>query len=602
MKFRLFLFVILFACALNSFAQMQSRIEGFGDGEVAAQYVEWAQKAISEGRWNEALIALERAKDFANVSSDISYLLAMTRDFNGKSKTGVIEALDSAIETNRWISRDYMIDAPVYKASVLCQLRKYNEALAALEQAGIGLSLNEYKAHVHLLIFKGMAASGDASALALFRSNLVKYMDRYPQDSVLLDIFFEYARNRIPESPYDTDILEFVLRRLPFIIEAAPELAWKAAPFMRDTEEARRYTAAYRAGSLSNIQGGNFLPHPGSIPAALNLGLLGDTEAVDELFLEIRGLNNQLQAGIPADGRPVLDRRILTDVFDLLRSDEGRDYFTLKLLSFSGLIVSDDDNDKVIDSYAVYENGVVREFYLDKDQNNVFDFKIAFSADGVPVLADIPVMGQKEPALVTWDQSMSTSRYPLVKSVKLDDEDFSFPHASFSYAPVELSLLGGSKNAAGAVYPVVIPQNIILTRRTLVSFASSLIRKSTEFPGAMEVISLERGVPVKAVEQKDGDEISVTEFSLGAPVIQYVDVDMDGRKETIRRFHRPAPGSAFFQTFNYRSLVASSESDWTGDGKYMTKEVYPQDGSVVYSWDMDGSGTQNHSETRPGTE
>jgi hypothetical protein len=36
----------------------------------------------------------------------------------------------------------------------------------------------------------------------------------------------------------------------------------------------------------------------------------------------------------------------------------------------------------------------------------------------------------------------------------------------------------------------------------------------------------------------------------------------------------------------------SSESDWSGDGTFSTAELYQEDGSVVYTFDADGSGTQ----------
>jgi hypothetical protein len=80
-------------------------------------------------------------------------------------------------------------------------------------------------------------------------------------------------------------------------------------------------------------------------------------------------------------------------------------------------------------------------------------------------------------------------------------------------------------------------------------------------------------------------------------------MDQDGRMETIRRFRQPEhdfPWPDSNQTFNYRSLLSSSESNWTGDGQYKTGEMYLQDGSVVYLFDMDGSGTMNFSETDAG--
>ena len=112
---------------------------------------------------------------------------------------------------------------------------------------------------------------------------------------------------------------------------------------------------------------------------------------------------------------------------------------------------------------------------------------------------------------------------------------------------------------------------------------------------------MERGIPLQAEEKPygeilEGGTYSVTQFENGFPVIQHIDLDLDGRKETIRRFRRPPPGAWDF--LEYRRLIASSESDWSGDGRYITKEVYRQDGSVVYSFDIDGSGELNYSETR----
>jgi len=119
-----------------------------------------------------------------------------------------------------------------------------------------------------------------------------------------------------------------------------------------------------------------------------------------------------------------------------------------------------------------------------------------------------------------------------------------------------------------------------------------------EFDGAMEELFLENGIIIRAVETFKGKQISVTEFDRGAPVIQRLDMDMDGRMETIRRFYRSDYSwSELDETLNFRRLIASSESDWTGQGVFKTGEVYQKDGSVVYSWDMDGGGEMDYSET-----
>jgi len=312
-------------------------------------------------------------------------------------------------------------------------------------------------------------------------------------------------------------------------------------------------------------------------------------------------LDYAIPAEIASNDNQVLDAGVMNEVFDLLRGDEGRNFFMEKLLSFSGAIISDDDRDGYIDSISLYQSGVVREFAFDINQENVFDLQISFSADGVPVTARIPVAGNKT-AEVQWE------RYPSVKQVTLSMEEpyaqqakesFLFSPADFQYAPVDLVTLGGSKKFAGSIYPVLMPQHLELTRRTLVSFCTSVQRPSPEFDGATEEIFFEKGMLLRAVETSGEMQISVTEFDDGSPVIQRLDMDMDGRMETIRRFYRPDYSwSELDETFNFRRLIASSESDWTGQGVFKTGEVYQKDGSVVYSWDMDGSGEMDYSETK----
>jgi len=288
--FILFLFVSVFAFA----QEKQSRVQGWGDGEAAQKYVEWIKQAVDEGRWSEALAATERAADFANVSSDISYQFALVLSNMGKSRKSIIEALDRALEINRWVIYSEN-QALLLKARQLIAMRKYLNAFEALDKAGESADV----AVLRLLALRGMASAGSAVpvgtegydpvfALSRFRSQILVAMDRYSRDPRPLRVFFEYASNRRPEpselAEGDHNLLELALKRLPFLLEADPELAWLAASFMRDTEQAKRYVLAYRAGGIPSVQNSNFIPSPPSVPVALNLGLIDDTGAVEELF------------------------------------------------------------------------------------------------------------------------------------------------------------------------------------------------------------------------------------------------------------------------------------------------------------------------------
>jgi hypothetical protein len=584
MKFRVILLVLFFV-SIVSFSQ--PRVQGYDDAQAAQQYVNWAKRAIDENRWNEALAGLERAADFANVSSDISYQLALARSHEDKNRTGIIEVLDHAMDVNRWVIYNKN-DALLLKARQLVALRKYLSAISILDST----VANADSVCLRLMAFKGMAIENDPAAAQLFRTLLLSALDRFPRDPRPLSIFFEYARNRMPElsrmPQSDLNLLDLALRRLPFLVEADVELAWMAAPFIKDTEEALRLMSAYRAGALSGVQSRDFSPSPESIPVALNLGLIDDITAIEELFSGTRGINSPLPVRLKVNGDPVIDLETLNNVYGLLRSEISRDLFTQNLLVFSGSIFSDDDKDGNIDNITYYRSGIIREFVFDLDQDNTSEIRIVFSA-GIPASAEYMLTGQASRAQINWE------RYPSVEKASFAGESFSFRPADFQFQPVSFIVLGGSGLHAGLPYPVL-TYKLDLTRRTFVSFCVSITRSSAEFSGALECIFFVRGIPVQAVEILDGKYISFTEFERGIPVIQYLDLDVDGRMETIRRFHRPSLNNPWpDEEYNYRKLISSSESDWTGEGRYKTGEVYLQNGAVVYLWDMDGSGVMDYS-------
>jgi len=607
--------LILFFIAALTGLYAQTHDKAQDDSEVAQKYVLWIQQAIKENRWGEALAALERASDFADASSDISFLLGYVHSHEGKNRMGIVEALDCALEKNQWVY--YSSDmALLLKAEQFIAMKMYLRALSVIDYAGISAD----SAVMRLLALRGLAANKGRSesfsdpvvqvtalqAAAHFRSRVLETMDRYPRDTRPLRIFFEYARNKKNSSSMldegDINLLELALRRLPLILEADPELAWIAYPFIRDKQDARRLVAAYRAGGIPNVRNRDFMPSSGSIAAALDLELLGDIEAAEELFSGSRGFNSPLPPGVKAAGDPVLDKENIAEIFSLLRTEEGRDLFTKKLLSFSGIILSDDDRDGYYESRVFCRSGVIREAVFDLNGNNDADLHIFFGSDGAPVRGERIITG-KQAALIYWE------RYPAVERIELAGETFFFRPVDFQFAPAAFVELGGTKNRAGLSFPVLLYQNTELTRKILVSYCLSIQKPSMEFNGAIEQIFLQRGIPLQAVETLNGKQVSITEFERGLPVIQRLDLDMDGRMETIRRFRRPdakagvpaQQGEGFSSymedVLDYRQLVISSESDWTGEGIYKTGEVYLEDGSVVYSWDMDGSGVLNYSET-----
>ena len=585
-------FLLLFASAcFNIHAQTRTEIRD--DSQTAQQYVQWIQQAIDEKRWDDAHAAAVRAMDFSTVSSDIPYLLAViqTRYKASIRQRTVVDNLNMAIDAKRWVKyREY--NALLLKAQMLISMREYHNAIICLDQI-IDSDARADAAMLRLLALRGMAEGKEpgydsVTALAQFRSHVLMAMDGFPRDPRPLRIFFEYAYNKKPQPSdlpqSDMNLLELALRRLPFLLEADPELAWMAAPFMRDIDDAKRSVASYRSGSLSNEE--KFKPNPASVPVALNLGLIDDKLATEEIFSTV------------TDKEGAIKKELIINTYKFLRSEEGRDSFTRKLLVFNGSIITDDDNDGYIETIVRYRMGFIDSLvdYLTHKVNNV---TVNFGLDNDPENISVfvtknDVSGDKillRRVILQWE------RYPFVRQAELENEIFKFGPAVFSYAPVTFIELGGSDGLSGLTYPVPAYQYITLTHRALLSFCLSYTRPSSEIDGAAETIYMDRGVILRVIETKNGRQVSVTEFEKGLPVVQRIDIDLDGRMETIRRFRRPPPGYEMENVLDYRRLVASSESDWSGDGNFKTKEVYLQDGSVVYSFDIDGSGEMNYSET-----
>jgi hypothetical protein len=380
-------------------------------------------------------------------------------------------------------------------------------------------------------------------------------------------------------------------------------LACLAAPFIRDRAEARRLVSACRA------LGG---PERESIPLSLDLGIIDEGQAMEELFA-------------PGDGPGalILDRDLVRRVWSLLRDRESRAAFRRRLLRFSGILTTDADGDGIWEESSRYVEGTVRDYYRDADQDGPEDLRVSFSSGGIPREAWLSPGGMPEgaPEAVrgdAWDDTWSGAgdaasrfpggriylrweRYPAVLDAELDGVVYVPAPETFFYAPIRFTPLPGDdtgiEGEPGLLYPEAELPQIRLTGRTLVSFALSVIRPSLEFPGGLERITMERSVPRRAVETLDGRVVAVTEFVRGQPRIQRVDLDLDGRMETIRRFREGVPGE---DPLAYERIPELVETDRDRDGLYEMGEQFFPDGTSIYSWDTDGDGIRDFFETWTG--
>jgi hypothetical protein len=556
----LFLIAILFFAG-RVFAQPALPPTGTGVSTAAGEaYVAWAEQLIGEDRWAEALAGLERGGDFADVSSDISYLLAKARFHENFPRPAVLEALRRAFEANRWVKYS-PAEARLLEAEMLVGMRVFSEALQILSQASPGADA----ARLRLLALIGLPD------LPEFRRVMADTLSRYPRDPRPVEILFSYARDRFPQEN-EPELIELALSRLPYLLEESPRLAYLAASFVRDTDEARRLVQAYRAGGK---------PEAASIPVSLNLGIINEEQAVEELF-------NLSGASSP---ERVIDKKLILAVWPLLRNREGRAFFKRNLLVFSGVITEDIDGDGFPEARTRYRDGEILEYSWDADQDGLYEFTIAFSSGGSPAWAEQAVAGEQAKAFILWE------RYPGVLRVELEGVSYIPRPQEFLYTPIRFSELTGGGGEPGLLYPEAEMPQIRLTRRTLVSYAVRIERPSVEFNGAREIIDLDRSVPWRATELLNGRPVAVTEFVLGKPRLQRLDMDLDSRMETLRHFRDGKAGDQE-TPLGYDKIVELSESDWNGDGIFETGERYLPDDTIIYSWDTNGDGIRDYSETR----
>jgi hypothetical protein len=528
--------------------------EGTGDAAVAERYAEWARGAMEREQWEAAEAALERAADYAAVSSDLSYLLALVRIHLNRPRRSVLEALRRGLAFKRWnvysAAQTWLLEA-----ETLIALRSFEEALGSLREAGDDGSV---------LLLRARAYRGLADRRR-FNQTVGEALDRYPWSPKPARLLFAGVSERIPAAG-ERELIALCLRRLPLYLEADPELAFLAAPFIRDTGEARRRVAAYRAAGGAN---------PAGIPAALNLGIIDEKEAMAELFRE-----------------PELDRALVETVWELLRSDEGRQSFADALSGFSGTITEDSDRDGYVESRTLYRDGLIQGYAYDANQDLETDLRVFF-AMGLPVRAETAALGgdalETDPVtmdggrvFLEWDQ------YPSALRAELGDTVYLLRPGDFFFSPLHFRDLLGSS--------LLYPERGFtrqISPRALVSMALIIERPGRLIPGSLERTEMQDGVRRRSREYLGDLVVSETEYLLGQPLVQRIDMDQDGRLETVRRFRR-----SDFPPDDTGDLV-SSESDWDGDGVYEYGETY-DGGRVIRSWDMDKDGIRELSETETG--
>lgn len=557
------------------FADSRLRTASGDDSAVAASYVSYALQSIEQGLWDDANRILEAASDFADVSSDASYLLGLVQKNMGRPVASVLESVRIARKTARWnLFSDY--DAALIEVQLLLRIRAFNEGLSLLAT----LPVNADTAYYRLRAYAGL-------------ENTVQYLNQlrfilsaYPYDARPLRFYLRQAGRRLPYSG-EQALMDRIIRALPVLMQNNPDLAYLAAPFVSDKDYRIRLIAEYRAVQDTDSE---------SLIPALENGLIDESTALRELFSTETHDRTQ---------EPSLDRALLDSVWKLLRHDESRLQFQREISQYSGWIVEDEDGDEYYESRTLYRSGMPLRYLYDADQDGVLELDIAFF-DGMPVSADMilysdpespaflkPLQtGNRRTAQLVWE------RYPYLQSVRVESYTYIPAPNGFPLSPVHFDGLIPGVPDFPVLYPVrdaLLPR---LSDRALLSFALIVERPGSFAPGSIERIRILESVPLKSEEWHEDRIIAITDYDRGRPFMQYIDMNLDGRMETRRRFR--LSDEIHDDPFNINAELEYMESDLNGDGLYEYAEYYNRDGSILKSWDTTGDGHRNYQELTAG--
>jgi hypothetical protein len=285
-----------------------------------------------------------------------------------------------------------------------------------------------------------------------------------------------------------------------------------ASPFIRDAEEGRRMVMAYRAVNKPLLK---------SIPISLKLGVIDEETALDELF---------------GPSSSPLDIALLDKAWELLRFDNAKSMFKNYLASYTGIITEDSDGDGIPEITVMYTRGMLEYSFNDMNQDGIQDLIIYYEA-GVPArgVALLPpestteiyfAASSRKQAAILWE------RYPSILEVQLDGAKYIPRPLDQFFNPVRFVDLFDS----GTLFPRWDPLNPPFTHRVLVLQSLRVERPSLEFRGGIEVVELNQGIPVRAREYVGSLMVSETDFLRGRPQHQKVDLDFDGKMDTVRFF------------------------------------------------------------------
>jgi antitoxin component YwqK of YwqJK toxin-antitoxin module len=496
---------------------------------VAEKYAAWAYDMLKQNEFEKTLKFLERSKDYADVSSDISYMLAFTRNKLNKNALSALTPALLSIKTERW-NLYTKTDALLLSAQIQIRLRRYNDALRLLKDC----NESEESALLRILALKGALKNND-SIFESFTKELENALQRYPNNKEFTKIAFTWAAEQ-KASQKNSLFVQTFLEKLNLIRNVNDDVLYMAAPFFYNEEETQKQLLVWYSASNGVVP--NY-----ALPVLLNYGIVDEGIVISKLFE-----NETIDAGV------------IKEVYKHLRTDLERENFRKEISGYTGVITEDYDADGYIEARTTYQNGFMTSFTLDSSQNGITNTEIIISA-GTPVQVTHSTLANNVPAgdptegvnLIspvfqenTVQQLQITyTNYPIVTKAVLktcDTENnkdkvlltFYFSPNNFFHKPIDFEQLAGP---FGLPFPTLINKESFYTGvKMLWAHSYEVETAGKNFKNSKLILQLKNEILLSAREYIDNTLVSEDFFTNGRLYERRIDMDLDGKLETRIRF------------------------------------------------------------------
>lgn len=498
----------------------------------------WADEAVSlssAGRWAAAESLLDEAVGLLPADSDLLYLRALARTKNGRPLGDALTDL-SASRAGSGFSRYSERDAALLQAELLVRERRWKEALSAASAASRDAAT--YPAY-RLVRAKALAGSGEKAA---FIDEIRVSIDRFPDDPSFPRLFLSRVGS-VPSSAAERAVGELIVARVGRYAQADPEIPVLASPLMAYKTDRENAVRAFRAAGGKSAA---------ATLRALEYGIIDEAAATAELL----------------GGSFAVRMGDLSALAALARTSAARKAVAAAASAWSGTVEADRDGDGIAEERFDVERGLVASWSLDTDQDQSFELTAAF-AEGLPKSVEARAAGIAMRAEYGTFPDLGTARFTEGD----ESRTYAFGPGTLAFSPLRMRLFLGEGREA-VYFPEPRGEAMPAERSCAARALSVRVERGLDY----SVSALERGVAVASRAYRAGRLYSVTDYARGAPSVERIDENGDGRFETERLYEPGAQGAT----------LAWARVDTDGDGVF----DYREQAGFPYrkEWDYDGDG------------